>query len=74
MMYFTAEKGERNIHVCSAHAEVKENKDEDKSSRQALRATRIEMEISYSRYEIKAIIKKLINQRWQQLWETEIKV
>ncbi len=41
--------------------------------KQALRATRIEMEISYSRYEIKAIIKKQINQRWQQMWEAENK-
>ncbi len=49
---------------------VKGNEAADKLVKQALRATRIEMEISYSRYEIKAIIKKQINQRWQQMWET----
>ncbi len=49
---------------------VKGNEAADKLVKQALRATRIEMEISYSRYEIKAIIIKQINQRWQQMWET----
>ncbi len=53
-----------------AHVGVKGNEAADKLVKQALRATRIEMEISYSRYEIKAIIKKQINQRWQQMWET----
>lgn len=40
--------------MCSAHAELKENEDTDKSSKQALRDTRRGMEISHSRYDIKA--------------------
>ncbi len=49
---------------------VKGNESAEKLTKQALRATRIEMEMSYSRYEMKSIIEKQINQRWQQMWET----
>lgn len=47
-----------------AHAGVKGNEAVDKLAKRAVLDTSIEMEVSCSRYEIKAIIK-----RWQQQWE-----
>ncbi len=47
-----------------AHVGVKGNEAADRLAKQAVMDTSIEMTVSYNRYEIKAIIKIIILQRW----------
>lgn len=56
-----------------AHTGVAGNEAADKLAKQAMAKETIDMEIKYSKLEIKSIIKREINNNWQMYWDNEEK-
>ena len=54
-----------------AHVGLQGNERADKLAKRALKANRVEMQVSISKAEVKSVIKEKIYKKWQSMWDRE---